>query len=164
MPIYILTRHTNLFQLPLIRELVRGFVYVCPNAVEGLLKKRLGNSVVVPVGNGIEESKESIAAQVKLGMKVGAHLVPVITLNESSLKDILPPVTMLLRAIFPSNLLESVWPYYQVGFLPSAKPLTTVVGKPVLLPKVAFPTEQQVNEFVRKYVVAMEELQSRKTR
>jgi 2-acylglycerol O-acyltransferase 2 len=47
---------------------------------------------------------------------------------------------------------------YDLGVLPFRRPLTTVVGAPIECPKVAFPTEDLVLEYQRKYLTALQDL------
>ncbi len=106
---------------------------------------------------------------IKLALRHGRDLVPVFSFGEAFIYDqVANPVGSALRKF--QDLYEKLFAYplpiiygrglfqYHVGFIPYRKPITVVVGKPVNVPKIEFPTVEDINEYHDKYVAALKDL------
>ena len=106
---------------------------------------------------------------VKVALQCGAHLVPVCLFGENDLYDQLPnPDGSTLRKI--QAKLQSACGFSMPifhgrgifllnwGILPRRIRLVTIVGKPVACPKIANPSNEDVQSWHDKYVAALTEL------
>lgn len=139
-----------------------------------------GESVVVVLG-GAEESMlarpgtcDLVLAKrkgfVKLALQVGSPLVPVFNFGENEVYENLTPghprLLRLLRwtqkkagfAIFAFRG-RSVFSY-SWGLIPHRRPIVTVVGAPVEVPCIPFPTDEDVSFWHERYVQALSDLYS----
>lgn len=106
---------------------------------------------------------------IKLALKHGSPIVPVISFGETDLYDQiyrpegtffrkfqhyvrkkigLAPVFLKGRGIFQ----------YSFGIIPHRKPVTVVVGSPLDVPKIQEPTIEQINEYHEKFIKHMVDL------
>ncbi|XP_065225547.1 diacylglycerol O-acyltransferase 2-like isoform X2 [Planococcus citri] len=103
---------------------------------------------------------------VKLALKAGSSLVPVYTFGEPNTYD--QPFNgkwykWLQKIRSPQSAGFALFsgpcePGYLFGLLPYQTPLTTVVGKPIKLPKVENPTNGMVDEYHTKFVQELTKL------
>ncbi|XP_063243582.1 diacylglycerol O-acyltransferase 2-like [Bacillus rossius redtenbacheri] len=93
---------------------------------------------------------------VRLAVKNGVPLVPVISFGETDLYDQVPSpegswlrwLQDQVRAMFG---IAPVIPMGAFGFIPFRKPVVTVVGKPMEVPKIPEPTREEVDEVHKKF-------------
>ncbi len=177
-PLRILTVSAN-FVIPLWRDvlLALGFVDASRPSVDACMRARL--SVVVVVGGALEalDARPGVAELtlnrrkgfVRVALEHGARLVPVYCFGENELYDQAPnPEGSRLRAAqvaairavgftLPAFKGRGVFSH-DTGFLPRRVPLTTVTGPPLVLPKIASPTDGDVDEWHARYVSALKQL------
>ena len=99
----------------------------------------------------------------RMALQTGACLVPVFSFGENDLFFTMPnPENSLLRRVqeklkkwshfgFPMFWGRGVF-NYSYGLLPYRKPIYTVIGKPMDVPKIECPTDEQVNELHARYI------------
>lgn len=180
----LLTLDSN-FQLPLYREYVfsMGVLSVSKESITNILTRGgpnnegMGRAVTIVVGG----ARESLEAQpktmrliikerkgfIKLALRTGADLVPVIAFGENDLYDQLDPhrhpwlhgmQRYFLKAWkFTVPLLHGRGIFnYDVGLMPYRRPLNIVVGKPIPVVQADNPDNSEVNRLHDLYT---EELQ-----
>lgn len=162
----------HFFYMPIVREC---FLWCGASASSArnlyylLTSEKKNNAVVLMVGGAAESllakpgfNKVTINNRkgfVKLALKTGASLVPAYTFGENEIFDQkqseavtkfqhyirgytgIPPILMKGRGIFQ----------YTFGLLPRRRPLTTVVGRPIAVPKCENPTQEQIEEYHAKF-------------
>jgi 2-acylglycerol O-acyltransferase 2 len=165
---------SNNFRVPFWRDLLLGLGFVSADrqTFENLLGDR--KSICVVVG-GAKEALDSRPGTndltlstrlgfVRLAMQNGAHLIPVYTFGETDVyAQVLPnPPGSLVRWV-QEKLLD--WFGYSVpvilgsfGVLPRRRPITTIVGDPVVVPHSRDPTTEQVALAHDAYVKALQKL------
>ena len=182
----LLTLDTN-FRIPLYRDyiLAMGVASVSRESCENLLSKGgtnnegMGRAITIVVGG----ARESLDAQphslrlvlkrrkgfVKLAIRTGADLVPVLAFGENELYDQVQPeehpgihrvqllVKKLLGFTIPLFHARGVF-NYDVGLMPYRQPLNVVVGRPIKVERKARPEEAYVDEIHRLYVAELERL------
>ncbi|XP_020287975.1 2-acylglycerol O-acyltransferase 2-A-like [Pseudomyrmex gracilis] len=100
---------------------------------------------------------------VKLALKNGAALVPVISFGETNLYNQLhAPEGSLLRRVqnwirkyiglAPVIISGRGFFQYSFGLIPKRSPITVVVGSSLELPKMSTPTSEQIDEYHKKFV------------
>ncbi|EMP34283.1 Diacylglycerol O-acyltransferase 2 [Chelonia mydas] len=154
---------------------------VCPvnrDSIDYILSKNgSGNAIVIVVGGAAESlnctpGKNSVTLKnrkgfVKLALRHGADLVPVYSFGENEVyKQVIfeegswgrwvqkkfqkhigfAPCIFHGRGLFSSN----TW-----GLLPYSKPITTVVGEPITIPKIDHPSQREVDFYHRMYVSSL---------
>ncbi|XP_049644120.1 2-acylglycerol O-acyltransferase 3-like [Suncus etruscus] len=174
---------TILLHLPVYRDYIMavGMCSVSRQSLDFLLSSRpFGQAVVILVG-GAQEALDAIPGEhrltlrnrkgfVRLALRHGASLVPVYSFGENDIfrlkrfevgtwqhtvqvafKKIsgISPCIFLGRSLFSPNS----W-----GLLPLPKPITTVVGRPIPVPQVHQPSEDQVNHYHQLYVSELQQL------
>jgi len=172
------TLATN-FKLPFTREyyLALGLVDVNRSTILSLLSKH--HSVMIIVGGAAESlyarpgSAELVLQSrkgfVKIALQTGSSLVPVYSFGENDLYDQLPnPEGSVVRKIqeWQKNTLGWTTPFfngrgvwnYNFGLLPHRRPITTVVGAPIDVPKIEKPTDEEVDEYHQKYLDSLKVL------
>lgn len=106
---------------------------------------------------------------VKIALKHGAPLVPVISFGETDIYDqyYWPEGTLMRRiqhyvrkkiGLAPVFLKGRGFFQYSFGIIPRRKPVTVVVGSPLELPKIEEPTTEQIDEYHEKFVNHLVEL------
>ncbi|XP_035383145.1 2-acylglycerol O-acyltransferase 3b isoform X2 [Electrophorus electricus] len=167
----------GLFRLPVFRDYIMcaGMLPVSKDSLEYVLNQRgTGNAVVIIIG-GAEESLASrpgansvVMKQrkgfVRLALENGAHLVPVYSFGENELfpQVVLPEgsVGRRLQALFKQVM--GFAPCLFTGgrwlLLPYRRPVTTVVGSPIPVPRVSRPTHDQVDHYHNLYTEALSKL------
>lgn len=170
---------SSMFSMPFTREFLlwAGSSAATANNIDGLLTHKENNKAAVLVVGGVAEGMLSEPGTnkvvikdrkgfVKIALKSGSPLVPVYTFGENDIYDQfrgktlqkiqnfvrkwlgIPPIMMKGRGLFQLSF----------GILPHRKPITTVVGKPITLPKCENPTQEQVNEYHSIFVSELKQL------
>nr|XP_023700594.1 diacylglycerol O-acyltransferase 2-like [Paramormyrops kingsleyae] len=167
----------GLFRLPIFREYLMsaGMCPVSKPSLEHLLSRRgQGNAVVIVTG-GAAESLDSapginvvVMKQrkgfVRLALEYGADLVPVYSFGENELfKQVVFPegsMARSLQTIFkkligfaPCLFMGQSW-----GLVPYKRPVTTVVGGPIPVPRRPSPPEEMVDHYHSLYMEALTKL------
>lgn len=99
---------------------------------------------------------------VKLALKHGSPLVPVFSFGETDIYDQvygaegsrLKKIQHYIRkfiGLAPIILKGRGFFQYSFGIIPYRKPVTTVVGSPLELPKISEPTKEQIDEYHEKF-------------
>lgn len=179
----LLTLDSN-FRLPLYRDyaLALGLASVSRESCENLLSKGglnnegMGRAITIVVGG----ARESLDAQpnsmrlvlarrkgfVKLAIRTGADLVPVLAFGENELYNQFEPAThpwihnlqLLLKRTFgftvPLFHARGVF-NYDVGLIPYRRPINVVVGKPIMVQRQAKPDAKYIDELHRQYVAEL---------
>ncbi|XP_045149023.1 diacylglycerol O-acyltransferase 2 [Echinops telfairi] len=171
------------FRMPLLREyLMSGGI--CPvnrDTIDYLLSKNgSGNAIIIVVGGAAESlssrpGKNAVTLRnrkgfVKLALRHGADLVPTYSFGENEVyKQVIfeegswglwvqqkfqkyigfAPCIFHGRGFFSSN----TW-----GLVPYSKPITTVVGEPITIPKLAQPAQKDIDLYHAMYVEALVKL------
>uniref|UniRef100_A0A4W4FUQ6 Acyltransferase n=1 Tax=Electrophorus electricus TaxID=8005 RepID=A0A4W4FUQ6_ELEEL len=171
------------FRLPVLRDYIM-FAGICPvnrNSIDYLLARNgTGNAVVIVVG-GAAESLDCVPGQncvtlknrkgfVKLALQKGADLVPVysfgeneayhqVIFEEGSWRRYLQRKLQKLLGFAPclfhgcGFFSSESW-----GMVPYCKPINTVVGEPITVPKVEEPTPDIVDMYHDMYIRSLTEL------
>ncbi|XP_004872736.1 diacylglycerol O-acyltransferase 2-like protein 6 [Heterocephalus glaber] len=176
----------GIFWIPLVRDYVMS-MGVCPVsklALEyTLTQKDSGNAVVIVVGGATEAllchpGSSTILLKerkgfVKLALETGAYLVPSYSFGENEIynQEVFPEGTWIrffqknfqktLKKILGLNfctfhgrgLTQGSW-----GFLPFNRPITTVVGEPLPVPKIERPNKETVDNYHSLYINALRKL------
>nr|XP_004656318.1 diacylglycerol O-acyltransferase 2 [Jaculus jaculus] len=171
------------FRMPVLREYLMsgGICPVSRDTIDYLLSKNgSGNAIIIVVG-GAAESLSSMPGKnavtlrnrkgfVKLALRHGADLVPTYSFGENEVyKQVIfeegswgrwvqkkfqkyigfAPCIFHGRGLFSSD----TW-----GLVPYSKPITTVVGEPITIPKVEHPTQQDIDLYHSMYMDALVKL------
>ncbi|KAL0487084.1 2-acylglycerol O-acyltransferase [Acrasis kona] len=169
------------FVIPFYRELIKALGLIDSSADTIRTNLNKNRAVAVMVG-GAEESlyarpgPESIILSkrkgfVKIALQTGASLVPIYGFGENELySQAVNPDGSLLRRI--QENLKSITSFalpmfygrgiflYDYGLLPRRVPLTTVVGKPIPVPKIKEPTDADIEKYHNIYKEKLLELYS----
>ncbi|XP_008710495.2 acyl-CoA wax alcohol acyltransferase 2 [Ursus maritimus] len=170
------------FWVPFLREYIMssGACSVSRASMDFLLThKGKGNMLIVVVG-GLAECKYSLPGSttlflknrtgfVRVALHHGVPLIPAYAFGETDLYDqhIFTPGGLVNRfqnwvqsmthiypcAFYGRGFTENSW-----GLLPYARPVTTVVGKPLPLPKIENPSQETVAKYHTLYVDALRKL------
>jgi hypothetical protein len=160
--------------------LARGLISSSRKSINWVLQKcGTGNAVVIVVG-GAQESLDAIPSTMRLTLKSrkgfvkialmnGASLVPCIGFGENDLYSQKPrdeksfvykfqsKVKQILKFTVPIINGRGVF-QYSIGILPHRKPNFTVVGKPVELPKIDDPSQEEIDKYHLMYMQSLSEL------
>ncbi|KAI2561921.1 DGAT2 isoform 4 [Pan troglodytes] len=171
------------FRMPVLREYLMsgGICPVSRDTIDYLLSKNgSGNAIIIVVG-GAAESLSSMPGKnavtlrnrkgfVKLALRHGADLVPIYSFGENEVyKQVIfeegswgrwvqkkfqkyigfAPCIFHGRGLFSSD----TW-----GLVPYSKPITTVVGEPITIPKLEHPTQQDIDLYHTMYMEALVKL------
>ncbi|KAF4555245.1 Diacylglycerol acyltransferase-like protein [Elsinoe fawcettii] len=176
----LLTLDTN-FRTPLYRDyaLRMGLASVSRESCENILskggpnKEGMGRAITIVVGG----ARESLDAQpnslrlvlkrrkgfVKLAIRTGADLVPVLAFGENELYDQVNSdehpwvhkgqmvVKKLLGFTVPLFHARGVF-NYDVGLMPYRRPINIVVGRPIQVQQFARPDQKYIDEIHERYV------------
>ncbi|TGO27415.1 hypothetical protein BPAE_0042g00280 [Botrytis paeoniae] len=182
----LLTLDTN-FRIPLYREyaLAMGLASVSKESCENLLskggpnKEGMGRAITIVVGG----AAESLDAQpyslrlvlkrrkgfVKMAIRTGADLVPVLAFGENDLYDQFSAdshpwihkfqllVKKLMGFTIPLFHARGVF-NYDVGLMPYRRPLNIVVGRPIKVIQSKTPEQQDIDRVHEEYVTELERL------
>lgn len=174
----LLTLEEN-FLMPLHREMIlwHGACAATKHGMEWLLNNEgKGNALVLVVGGALESldavpGKMSLTLEnrkgfIKLALKNGADLVPVINFGENDvyyMED--RPESNAVRRLQKKFLNAAGFApplfygrgifQYTFGLMPFRKPIVSVVGKPIEVVKEPNPTSEQIVELHKKYCDAV---------
>ncbi|XP_021536244.1 acyl-CoA wax alcohol acyltransferase 2 isoform X1 [Neomonachus schauinslandi] len=170
------------FWVPLLRDYIMssGVCSVSQASMDFLLThKGTGNMLIVVVG-GLAECKYSLPGSttlvlknrtgfVRVALHHGVPLIPAYAFGETDLYNqyIFTPGGLVNRfqkwmqrmvhiypcAFYGRGFTENSW-----GLLPYARPVTTVVGKPLPLPKIENPSQETVAKYHTLYIDALRKL------
>ena len=182
----LLTLDAN-FRIPLYRDyaLRMGLASVSRESCENLLskggpnKEGMGRAITIVVGG----ARESLDAQpgalrlvlarrkgfIKLAIRTGADLVPVLAFGENELYEQFDPmahpmihkVQLAVKKVmgFTVPLFHARGVFnYDVGMMPYRRPLNIVVGKPIMVQSMERPTPEYVDAIHEKYVEELERI------
>ncbi|RXN27572.1 diacylglycerol O-acyltransferase 2 [Labeo rohita] len=171
------------FRLPVFRDyLMSGGI--CPvnrNSIDYLLSSNgTGNAVVIVIGGAAESldcapGMNSVTLRnrkgfVKLALKQGADLVPVYSFGENEVyKQLIfdddswwRTVQKRLQKIlgFAPCLFHGCGLFFREswGLVPYCKPITTVVGEPITVPKIEEPTQDVIDMYHAMYIRSLKSL------
>lgn len=139
----------------------------------------MGRAITIVVGG----ARESLDAQpytlrlvlkrrkgfVKMAIRTGADLVPVLAFGENDLYDQFQPnshpkihkfqllVKKLLGFTIPLFHARGVF-NYDVGMMPYRRPLNIVVGRPIIVQQSSKPEQEQIDRVHEEYVKELERL------
>ncbi|KAI9360852.1 diacylglycerol acyltransferase-domain-containing protein [Zopfochytrium polystomum] len=177
----LLTLDTN-FRLPFFRELLLslGICSVSRQSCQNVLTKGPGNSIMIVPGGAAEAlyafpgTLDLVLKRrlgfVKLALRHGASLVPVVSFGENDLWQQVPnPKGSTLRTIqetfqryasFSPPLLfgRGIFSPFSMGFIPFRTPVVSVVGKPIPCPRVPNPSDEEVRKIHQQYMDAVKAL------
>eukprot|EP01102_Stenamoeba_stenopodia_P005790 TRINITY_DN16516_c0_g1_i1.p1 TRINITY_DN16516_c0_g1~~TRINITY_DN16516_c0_g1_i1.p1 ORF type:complete len:326 (+),score=42.05 TRINITY_DN16516_c0_g1_i1:101-1078(+) len=167
------------FKIPFFRELLLWLGLIDADRQTLLYQLNKKTSVLVMVG-GAEEalyarpgSGELILKRrkgfVRIALETGAHLVPVYGFGENELYyQLSNPEGSRLRKFqeWFKKLTGVALPAfngrgimnYDYGMLPHRIPLITIIGKPIAVPKIENPTEEEVEKYHKIYIDNLKEL------
>ena len=181
-----LTLDSN-FRVPLYREyiLTLGLQSVSRESCENILSKGgangegMGRAITIVVG-GARESLEATPSSlrlilgrrkgfVKLAIRTGADLVPVLAFGENELYDQVQPeqhplihkMQLLVKKFmgFTVPLFHARGVFnYDVGVMPYRRPLNIVVGKPIKVEQASKPSEAYIAELHELYVKELQRI------
>ncbi|XP_014273108.1 2-acylglycerol O-acyltransferase 1 [Halyomorpha halys] len=167
------------FRSPFFREycLGLGAVSSAKESIQYILDdKKKGNILALAVGGAAESFYAKPGSYrivlkkrkgfIRIALEVGCSLVPVFSFGETDLYDQVPnPPGSLLNKMqnFMKDLIgfAPILPkgrgllQYSFGIVPMRTPLTTVVGKPIELPKTAEPSDEIVQKYHAMYTEAL---------
>jgi len=97
---------------------------------------------------------------VRVALKAGADLVPVISFGENDMYDqYTSPRIQKVQTLFHKYIgAVPIFPrgrgffQYTFGILPRRRPINTVVGKAIAVPRINNPTKEDVDEYHRKFM------------
>uniref|UniRef100_G1PEX4 Acyltransferase n=1 Tax=Myotis lucifugus TaxID=59463 RepID=G1PEX4_MYOLU len=171
------------FHLPVFRDysMLSGVCSVSRQSLDFILSQpRRGQAVVILVG-GAQESMYALPGVhqvvlqnrkgfVRLALRHGASLVPVYSFGENDVfrlkvfatdswqylcQSIIKKYLGFAPCIFWGRSLFSANSW---GLLPFPVPITTVVGRPILVPQSLNPTDEEVDHYHTLYMKALEQL------
>lgn len=182
----LLTLDSN-FRIPIYRDyaLAMGLASVSKESCENLLskggpnKEGMGRAITIVIGG----ARESLDAQpyslrlvlkrrkgfVKLAIRTGADLVPVLAFGENDLYDQFQAdshpkihkfqllVKKLLGFTIPLFHARGVF-NYDVGLMPYRRPLNIVVGRPVKVVQATNPRQEDIDRVHEEYIQELERL------
>ncbi|KAJ8106362.1 hypothetical protein ONZ43_g7091 [Nemania bipapillata] len=185
----LLTLDSN-FRIPFYREYIlsMGVRSVSKESIVNILNKGglngegMGRAVTVVIGG----ARESLEAQpgmmrlilrerkgfIKLAVRCGADLVPVLAFGENDLYDQLQPQEHPFMHRIQMFILK-VWKFtlpflhgrgifnYDVGLMPYRRPLNIVVGAPIKVRQSASVNQEEINRLHDLYVAELEKLWDR---
>ncbi|KAG4429221.1 hypothetical protein IFR05_015294 [Cadophora sp. M221] len=180
----LLTLDSN-FRIPIYRDyaLAMGIASVSRESCENLLskgganKEGMGRGITIVIGG----ARESLDAQphqlrlvlkrrkgfVKMAIRTGADLVPVLAFGENDLYDQLQPdshpkihkfqllVKKLLGFTIPLFHARGIF-NYDVGLMPYRRPLNIVVGRPIRVMQSSQPGQEEIDRVHEEYIQELE--------
>ncbi|KAK0126242.1 diacylglycerol O-acyltransferase 1 [Cadophora gregata] len=180
----LLTLDSN-FRIPIYRDyaLAMGIASVSRESCENLLskgganKEGMGRGITIVIGG----ARESLDAQphqlrlvlkrrkgfVKMAIRTGADLVPVLAFGENDLYDQLQPdshpkihkfqlfVKKLLGFTIPLFHARGIF-NYDVGLMPYRRPLNIVVGRPIRVMQSSQPSQEEIDRVHEEYIQELE--------
>ncbi|XP_049644124.1 2-acylglycerol O-acyltransferase 3-like [Suncus etruscus] len=174
---------STLLYLPIYRDylMALGLCSVSRQSLDFLLSSRPSGQAVFIVVGGAHEALDAIPGVhrltlrnrkgfVRLALRHGASLVPVYSFGENDIFRVksfkegtwqyaaqvtFKKITGFSPCIFWGRSLFSPNSW---GLLPLPKPITTVVGRPIPVPQVLQPSEDQVNHYHQLYMRELQQL------
>lgn len=174
--------------LPIVREFfsLRGDCSVSSKSIDYLLgQKRLAGGrsghLLALVGGGLAEANLSDAQTmrivlanrkgfIKKALIHGAHLIPCIAFGENSvltrvnfqprsfMHRLEAKCSSLLKFKHPIFYGQSIFSNNLRGFMPYKRPITVVMGDPILVDRVETPSQEQVDGLHSHYVAQVQKL------
>uniref|UniRef100_A0A8C7ZQQ0 Acyltransferase n=1 Tax=Oryzias sinensis TaxID=183150 RepID=A0A8C7ZQQ0_9TELE len=163
----------GLFKIPLFREYLMGAVSK-PSLAHLLSKRGKGNAVVIVVGGAAESLASAPGVNtvvmkqrkgfVRTALEFGADLVPVYTFGENELfQQVIFSEGSLGRRL--QDLFKKIMGFApclfvgeRFGLIPYRRPVTTVVGSPISVPKRITPAQEEVDHYHKLYMEALTDL------
>ncbi|KAL5109131.1 2-acylglycerol O-acyltransferase 2 [Taenia crassiceps] len=160
------------YKVPFYREcamLAAGGVSVSQESLIYLLDKevtgRTGNLVAVSVGGAIEALESRPGHYVlmlsrrrgffRTALRTGAYLIPSIGFGETRMYDqVANPMGSALRNVqdwFTHTFTLAPPLFYSTRVIPYRKPLTVVVGRPIICKRSPCPTEEEIDNLREEY-------------
>jgi len=182
----LLTLDSN-FRIPIYRDyiLAMGIASVSRESCENLLSKGgpngegMGRAITIVIGG----ARESLDAQpytmrlvlkrrygfVKMALRTGADLVPVLAFGENDLYDQVTPTShpkvhkfqlMVKKALgFTVPLFHARGVFnYDVGLMPYRRPVNIVVGRPIKVAQSKKPAQEEIDRLHGEYIKELERL------
>ncbi|CAH1374248.1 unnamed protein product [Tenebrio molitor] len=164
------------FLLPFVRELALavGTISCSANSLNYELSHPEGGHIVTLMPGGAIEAYNCHPGKykfvvknrkgfVKLALRNGSPLVPVISFGETDLFDQLEGPTLRkfqeyirkFLGLAPVMFIGRGFFQYSFGIIPQRRPVTTVVGTPIEVTKVENPTKEQVEELHDTFVQSL---------
>ncbi|KYN00543.1 Diacylglycerol O-acyltransferase 2 [Cyphomyrmex costatus] len=167
------------FKVPILRECFYS-LGLCASTLKSIKyllstppKNPYTGRITVLVVGGAAETMESMPGTyrviikrrkgfVKLALKYGTALVPVLPFGETDLYNQYSPEGSTFRRI--QNYIRSfiglvplvVWGrgffQYSFGLIPKRLPVTVVVGSPIEMPKIEEPTSEEINKYHNEFI------------
>ncbi|XP_037263744.1 diacylglycerol O-acyltransferase 2-like isoform X2 [Falco rusticolus] len=175
-----LTTLAGNFRLPIFREYLMsgGLCPVTRRAIGYLLSKNgTGNAVAIVIGGAAESLScrpgvttlilKKRKGFVRMALQHGAYLVPSFSFGENDLfRQVVFEEGSWMRSIqqrFQKMMGFAPCVFYgrgltsvrSRGFLPYARPITTVVGEPVMVPKIEDPSCEMVDMYHEMYICSL---------
>ncbi|KAM8965952.1 acyl-CoA wax alcohol acyltransferase 1 [Sarcophilus harrisii] len=170
------------FKIPFIREylMAKGVCPVSQPAIDYMLSKNGSGNLVGIVIGGVGEALQSVPNNtsliikkrkgfVRTALRHGAHLVPTFTFGETEVyHQVLFPEGSRMHRF--QNWFHSFWGFYFCvfygrgffqdfwGILPLPKPIITIVGEPIMVPKMENPSQETVEKYHTIYMEALKKL------
>ncbi|KAH0520454.1 Acyl-CoA wax alcohol acyltransferase 1 [Microtus ochrogaster] len=169
------------FKIPIIRDylMAKGVCSVSQPAIDYLLSHGTGNLVGIVVG-GVGEALQSVPNTttlllqkrkgfVRTALRHGAHLVPTFTFGETEVYDqvLFHEESWMYKF---QSFFRRIFGFYfcvfygqgfnqgSLGLLPYHKPIVTIVGEPLPLPRIENPSPEMVNKYHALYMDALHKL------
>ncbi|KAM3181494.1 hypothetical protein ACTXT7_014263 [Hymenolepis weldensis] len=159
------------FNIPIYRDycMLGGGVSVSRESLVYLLDKDIsgksGNLVAVSVGGATEALESRPGHYVlmlsrrrgffRMALKTGAHLVPSIGFGETNMYDqVANPEGSTLRKVqewFTKAFTLAPPLFYSTRVIPYRRPVTVVVGRPIVCERIPNPTDEQVDKLREQY-------------
>lgn len=178
-PVLLLTLETQ-FKVPLHRDylLLLGISSVAKKNIQSTLSR--GTSVCIVIG-GARESLLARPGSAKLILKLrkgfvkialttpGVRLVPVFAFGENDIYEILEPKQTSILHKFQLGLKRCFGftiPFfhargvfnYEYGLMPYRKPIDVVIGKPIEVPHIEKPSQEDIDKYHEIYIEALKQL------
>ncbi|KAF4015869.1 hypothetical protein G4228_006924 [Cervus hanglu yarkandensis] len=173
----------SLFYLPVYRDYVMSYGTCSVNhqSLDFILSQpQLGQAVLILVG-GAHEALHAVPGEhcltlrnckgfVRLALRHGTSLVPVYSFGENDIfrvKAFAPDSWQHLFQVTIKKVVgispcvfwgRGLFSDKSCGLVPLARPITTVVGRPIPVPQCPQPTEEQVDHYHTLYMKALEQL------
>ncbi|KAF7274157.1 2-acylglycerol O-acyltransferase 1-like isoform X2 [Rhynchophorus ferrugineus] len=167
------------YTMPFFREMALGLggISAEANSIEYVLRKPEGGNVCVLMPGGAQESYYCKPGQyqiilkqrkgfIKLALRNGAPLVPVLSFGETDTFDQLEGSTLRkiqeklrkLIGLAPAIPIGRGFFQYSFGLVPRRKRIVVVVGNPMDVPKIPEPSREQIDEYHSQFVKHLEDM------
>ncbi|XP_061073422.1 diacylglycerol O-acyltransferase 2-like isoform X2 [Conger conger] len=171
------------FKMPIVRDYLMS-VGICPvtrDTIDYILSQNgTGNAVVIVVGGAAESlgctqgvnrvTLKNRKGFVKVALQKGADLVPVFSFGENEVYRQLVFEEGSILSLFQKKVQKLVgvapclfhgrglFSAESWGFMPYCRPITSVVGEPITVPKIENPSEEVVDHYHTMYMNSLGEL------